>query len=127
MSVNRSVQAAQRRRAGPTNAPEPPRGPATSINSAQMFASQARAGNGPNIPQGRLAAQQASRNYAQPPQMQSQMQSQQMQQSQDNAFSKMTIAQAITLITLRLGKVEQSLIDMECGVTSSHVGVGESS
>lgn len=118
MSVNRSVQAAQRRRAGPSNVPEPPRVPTTSINSAQMFASQARPGSGPNIPQGRLAAQQASRNYAQPP-MQPQMQPQMQQtQTQDSAFSKMTIAQAITLITLRLGKVEQSLIDMECGVTS---------
>jgi hypothetical protein len=119
MSVNRSVQAAQRRRAGPTNVPEPPRGPATSINSAQMFANQARPGSGPNIPQGRLAAQQVSRNYAQPPMQPQQMQAQQMQQGQvqDNGFSKMTIAQAITLITLRLGKVEQSLIDIECGVT----------
>lgn len=117
MSVNRSVQAAQRRRAGPTNVPEPPRAPTTSINSAQMFASQARPGSGPNIPQGRLAAQQVSRNYTQPP-MQPQMQHQMQQnQVQDSAFSKMTIAQAITLITLRLGKVEQSLIDMECGVT----------
>jgi hypothetical protein len=116
MSVNRSVQAAQRRRAGPTNVPEPPRGPSTSINSAQMFASQARAGAGPSIPPGRLAAQQMSQ--SQQARMQQQQQQQQRQQQQQEtqdsqAFSKMTIAQAITLITLRLGKVEQSVMEIE--------------
>ena len=109
MSVNRSVQAAQRRRAGPTGGPEPPRGPSTSINSAQMFANQARPGTGPNIPAGRLAAQQMNQTQTR---MQQQQQQQQQAKSQDG-FSKMTLAQAITLITLRLGKVEQSIMDIE--------------
>lgn len=111
MSVNRSVQAAQRRRAGPTNAPEPPRGPSTSINSAQMFANQARPGAGPSIPAGRLAAQQMSQ--SQQARMQQQQQLQQQQQVQDSGLNKMTVAQAITLITLRLGKVEQTMFDIE--------------
>ena len=115
MSVNRSVQAAQRRRAGPTNTPEPPRGPSTSINSAQMFASQARAGPGPSIPAGRLAAQQMSQSQQARMQQQQQHQQQKQQPETQDAlgFSKMTIAQAITLITLRLGKVEQSIMEIE--------------
>jgi hypothetical protein len=103
MSANRSVQAAQRRRAGP---PEPvqQRGPTTSINSAQMFANQAKPGSGPNIPTGRLAGQHAA--LAQ----QQMMQEQQQQPSQkQEGFPKMTIAQAITLITLRLGRLENNV------------------
>ena len=44
MSSNKSVQAAQRRRAGP---PEPQRsnGPTTSINSAQVFSKQGHSGH----------------------------------------------------------------------------------
>jgi hypothetical protein len=105
MSANRSVQAAQRRRAGPTSEPGiPGRGPQPSINSAQLFSNQARTGQGPNMPIGRLAGQQAEM-----------QQKQQMQQrpSADSlsSVSKMTIAQAITLITLRLGAVETKLIN----------------
>jgi archaellum component FlaC len=106
MSANRSVQAAQRRRAGPTNGEPaiPGRSPQPSINSAQMFANQARPGSGPNMPTGRLAGQQAA--------MQQQQQQQQQIQSQQNKLSsvtKMTIPQAITLITLRLGVLESKL------------------
>lgn len=124
MSANRSVQAAQRRRAGP---PEPQqqysRGPSTSINSAQLFANQARPGNGPNIPNGRLAGQQAA--YSQQQMMQQQQQHQQMHESQEKegvqGISKMTIAQAVTLITLRLGAVESKLIEIEhSGLTNSN-------
>jgi len=102
MSANRSVQAAQRRRAGPTSEPGiPGRGPQPSINSAQLFSNQARTGQGPNIPIGRLAGQQAE------------MQQTQQRPSNDSlsSVSKMTIAQAITLITLRLGAVETKLIN----------------
>lgn len=78
MSANRSVQAAQRRRAGPTNAEPaiPGRGPQPSINSAQMFANQSRTGSGPYIPTGRLAGQQAAM-------QQQQMQQQTYQQNQE--------------------------------------------
>lgn len=112
MSANRSVQAAQRRRAAPTNEPSMPgRGPQPSINSAQMFANQARPGTGPNIPPGRIAGQQAIK-----------QQQQQQNQGQSNdklsSVSKMTISQAITLITLRLGAIESKLMhpSMESGV-----------
>lgn len=113
MSTNRSVQAAQRRRAGP---PEPQqqysRGPTTSINSAQLFANQARPGNGPNIPNGRIAGQQAA--YSQQQMMQQQYQANNTQEKEGiQGISKMTIAQAVTLITLRLGAVETKLIEIE--------------
>ena len=108
MSANRSIQAAQRRRAGPTSEPGiPGRGPQPSINSAQLFSNQARSGQGPNIPVGRLAGQQVE---------QQQKQQQQTQQNQKteglSSMSKITIAQAITLITLRLGAVETKLINL---------------
>lgn len=88
MSINKGVAAAQRRRQiqqPPQQQMQPPpqqRGPQSSINSAQMFASQS----------------------------QGQMQSQQGRSNDDiSGISKMTIPQAITLITLRLGQVETKL------------------
>jgi hypothetical protein len=105
MSVNRSVQAAQRRRAGPSNNEPsiPGRTPQPSINSAQMFANQSKSGSGPNIPVGRLAGQQEAIN---------QKQVQGQANDKLSSVSKMTIAQAITLITLRLGAVESKLLNM---------------
>jgi len=107
MSVNRSVQAAQRRR---TSQPEsvPGRSPQPSINSAQLFANQSRSGQGPNIPSGRLAGQQAA------------LQQQQHQQKPEglSGISKMTVPQAITLITLRLGAVETKIMNIEQNPTS---------
>ena len=109
MSANRSVQAAQRRRAGPANGEPaiPGRGPQPSINSAQMFANQARPGQGPNIPTGRLAGQQAA--------MQQQKMQQQLGKGQPidklSSVSKMTVPQAITLITLRLGALESKMMN----------------
>ena len=112
MSANRSVLAAQRRRAGPPEPAAPGRGPQPSINSSQMFAAgqqQQRMGPGSGQVSGRLAGQQAQ-------QMQkNMMDQQQQQQSQPQAglggINKMTLAQAITLITLRLGKVETQLFN----------------
>ena len=117
MSANRSVQAAQRRRAGPPEPSAPGRGPQPSINSSQMFAAGANQRMGPGSGQvsGRLAGQQAALS-------QKQMMEQKKQQLSNNSsealgsINKMTIAQAITLITLRLGKVETQLIN---GPTSS--------
>lgn len=121
MSVNRSVQAAQRRRAVPqptssSSSNVQTRTPQPSINSAQAFANQVKPGPGPKIPSGRLSAQQLSKN-----------QNQMVEDDQGNSsqniqnISKMTVAQAITLITLRLGKVETSLqqIMME-GISSPY-------
>ena len=94
MSANRSVQAAQRRRAGPADTGVPRKTPQPSINSSQMFAGQTP---------GRL--QQVSS-------QQKQASSQQEQPEKLSNVSKMTIPQAITLITLRLGAVESKLLNM---------------
>lgn len=118
MSANRSVQAAQRRRAGPPEPAAPGRGPQPSINSSQMFAAgqqQQRMGPGSGQVSGRLAGQQAALS-------QKQMMEQQQQQPAPSGLggiNKMTLAQAITLITLRLGKVESQLLN---GAPSSFTG-----
>ena len=119
MSANRSVQAAQRRRAGPTSEPGiPGRGPQPSINSAQMFANQARPGSGPNIPTGRLAGQQAAMQQTAMQQQSYQHSQQEQKNDKLSSVSKMTIAQAITLITLRLGAVESKLLHAPDGIQS---------
>jgi hypothetical protein len=116
MSQNRAVQAAQRRRAGGPEPAAPGRGPQPSINSSQLFSQgqgqgqQGQQGQGQMRPgtNGRLAGQQAQ---LQQQQMQQQMK-QQMSEPRDQGLAsvnRMTLAQAITLITLRLGKVETHL------------------
>ena len=119
MSVNRSVQAAQRRRAGPTNNEPlvPGRTPQPSINSAQMFANQARTGPGPHIPSGRLAGQHEAMQQQQMQQQMGQKQNKDKDKDKLSSVSKMTIPQAITLITLRLGALESKLIQMPEGAT----------
>jgi len=123
MSTSRSVQAAQRRRSGPPEPQAPGRSiPQPSINSAQMFASQARGGPGPNIPPGRLAGQQATLQQQQMQQQQQQQMQQQQQQQSIGNINKMTIPQAITLITLRLGSLESKMIELDNTSTGiSHV------
>ena len=110
MSQNRAVQAAQRRRAGGPEPAAPGRGPQPSINSSQLFSQGQQQGQGQMRPgtNGRLAGQQAQ---LQQQQMQQQMK-QQMSEPRDQGLAsvnRMTLAQAITLITLRLGKVETHL------------------
>ena len=120
MSANRSVQAAQRRRAGGPEPAAPGRGPQPSINSSQMFTGQ------PQHPaNGRLAGQQAS---LQQQHIQQQRQQQMQQQGgADSSVSKISIAQAITLITLRLGKAELQLYELAHHVAEGGVGHGFSS
>jgi len=112
MSANRSVQAAQRRRAGPPEPATPSRGPQPSINSSQMFAAGAQQRMGPGSGQvsGRLAGQQAQQSQKQMMEQMKQHQEQPQSQSGLGGINKMTLAQAITLITLRLGKVETQLL-----------------
>ena len=86
MSANRSVQAAQRRRTGPTES-IPTRGPQPSINSSQMFANQSRPGSSQRMGPGQ----------------------QPQQQNTSGSLGKLSIAQAITLITLRLGSLENKV------------------
>ena len=81
MSSSRAISGAQRRRAG---APEPPqRGPSTSINSSQVFSQQgAKVMNNVNIPNGKIAGQQASLSQAQMMQQQAAMKQQILKQQQ---------------------------------------------
>lgn len=113
MSGNRSIQAAQRRRAGPTSESNSNKSPQTSINSAQIFSNQSRTSSG------RLGGQQENM------QQQSQSQSQGQTNEKLSSVSKMTIPQAITLITLRLGSVESKLMQMNENVSSNNMsGIG---
>lgn len=111
MSANRSVQAAQRRQTKTPDPPPPGRGPQPSISSSQMFAAGANQRMGPGSGQvsGRLAGQQAALSQKQMME-QSQQHQQQSNAAAINGINKMTIPQAITLITLRLGKVETQLL-----------------
>lgn len=118
MSASRSVAAAQRRRAGPAEPQQQVRGPNTSINSSQVF-------NQPNTQQpmrpgttGRIAGQQAA--YAQ-----QQYQQQVPNQNSKTSGSKMSIAQAITLITLRLGRIENKLVELDENQNQNHSFVNE--
>jgi len=116
MSANRAVQAAQRRRAGGPEPVAPGRGPQPSINSSQLFSQgQVQGQQGQMRPgtNGRLAGQQAQ---LQQQQMQQQMKQQMSESQQDQGLAsvnRMTLAQAITLITLRLGKVETLLQEQD--------------
>ena len=127
MSANRSVQAAQRRQTKTADPPMPGRGPQPSINSSQMFAAgqqQQRMGPGSGQVSGRLAGQNAA--LAQKQMMDQQQQQQQQQQMQPQAglggINKMTLPQAITLITLRLGKVETQLYNNLSSGAGSNAG-----
>ena len=118
---SRSLAAARAKRANIENAP-PVSGnrPGTSIGSHAAFVPQ---GYQSQIPQPSSNIR-LPRGYSQP-QQQFQQQQQQQQQQQNNAyqqvkqsqqslpFSKLSISDAIGLITLRLGRVEQWVIETE--------------
>ena len=109
MSANRSVQAAQRRRMGQEmSSSNNARGPQPSINSSQIFNGQQK-----QIPQ-----------YQQQQYQQQQYQQQQYSSghSQDSSTGKMTITQAITLITLRLGALETKMMNSPETNGFEHVG-----
>jgi hypothetical protein len=102
MSSLKSLAAAKSRRSGEQQHISSGNRPITSIASQSAFAGQY---------QGRNPAMQQQYNQN-PRQMQNQNQ---MQEPQSNGlpFSKLTVSDAIGLITLRLGKVEQFLIDVQ--------------
>ena len=118
MSINRSVAAAQRRRAAPTpdTRIQAPPAPATSIASAGNFHQQPMpghlAGQYADVQQKQYLSQQGYQCFSQQQQQQRQQQ-QQQQINMPQQKGKMTIPQAITLITLRLGRVETHLQDLE--------------
>jgi len=129
MSTNKSVLAAQRRRVGQEMAPNPPiRSPQPSINSAQMFNGQGRQMPMPGQRQPAQQPQQQQQQMYQQQQQQQmyqqqhQQQQHQQQQQQESATSKLTVAQAITLITLRLGALESKMMEMPSSDISSELG-----
>jgi hypothetical protein len=100
MSSSRSIAAARNRRAGEAQSAGGSSRPGTSINAQPAFSQQ----------------QQRQR---QPPQQQQQQPRYQQQQQQQQAPApppqnvKLSVSDAIGLITLRLGRVEQILIDQQ--------------
>ena len=109
MSANRSVQAAQRRRAGPPEPQMPGRaGPQPSINSSQMFSGQSQGqGRSQNTPLQRSVAQSSSGQKGEG----------------INSINKMTVTQAIMLITLRLGAIEQKMIANNMNGSSTSISL----
>jgi hypothetical protein len=120
---SRSLAAARARRAGENAPPVSGNRPGTSIGSHAAFAPQQQTApmynhnaQPNNVRAGRPGQQQQM--PPQPPQKQQSPAYQQVQQSQQQEkkalpFTKLSISDAIGLITLRLGRVEQWVIDTE--------------
>ena len=111
--MSASIAAAQRRRAGPPDTGRPGGGPKPSINSAQAF--NQYQGQRPNMPTGKLAGQHAAQQQAMDRQQYAANQKAQSASASHGEpdFSKITVAQAITLITLRLGKLESGFYKLQ--------------
>ena len=107
MSTSRTTAAQRRRNGGPEL-----RGPNTSIQSSPAFSQPPQIRSGTT---GRLAGQQASL-----AQQQQQQQQQQQNANSTSGNSKMSIPQAITLITLRLGRLENQLQNLDGQQTSEN-------
>jgi len=122
MSGQRSVAAAQRRRAGPLENNQNNRGPTPSISSSQAFNNNQQQQVIRPGTSGRLAGQQAAIQQQQFQQNQSQSQSQSQNQNQksNQNLTKMSVAQAITLITLRLGRVENQLQQLDPSISEQN-------
>jgi hypothetical protein len=115
---SRSLATARARRAGENAPPVSGNRPVTSIGSQAAFAQQMPNGVGYNMPPPPNNVRTA-RSMQQPPQQYQQyfdkQQYNQHQQQSSNGlpFSKLSISDAIGLITLRLGRVEQWIIDTD--------------
>ena len=95
MSSSRSIAAARNRRAGdPVQQQQPPSRPGTSIGSSAAFQTQTQ--------YGKKVPAQSQKNEPMPPPPKS-----------NAPFSKISISDAIGLITLRLGKIEQYVIETQ--------------
>ena len=115
---SRSLAAARARRAGENAPPVSGNRPVTSIGSQAAFAQQMPPP--PNNVRTARAMQNPPANVKQPPQQyqqfydKQQSQQHQPQQSQNGLpFTKLSVSDAIGLITLRLGRVEQWIIETE--------------
>jgi hypothetical protein len=107
-SSSRSIAAARSRRAGESQPPVSGGRPGTSIGSHAAFAP-------PQPPSNNVRVAKAP------------IQQQQQQMPQNGLpFSKLSISDAIGLVTLRLGRVEQFVIDFENGELSSNTKSGAS-
>ena len=107
MSSSRSIAAARSRRAGESQPPVSGGRPVTSIASHSAFVQQQM----PPPPNNVRVAKSS---------MQQQQQQQQMPQQGASPFTKLSISDAIGLVTLRLGRVEQFIIDFENGEIEGH-------
>ena len=107
MSSSRSIAAARSRRAGESQPPVSGGRPVTSIASHSAFVQQQM----PPPPSNNVRVAKAP--------MQQQQQ-QQMPQQGASPFTKLSISDAIGLVTLRLGRVEQFIIDFENGEIEGH-------
>ena len=107
MSSSRSIAAARSRRAGESQPPVSGGRPVTSIASHSAFVQQQM----PPPPSNNVRIAKAP--------MQQQQQ-QQMSQQGAPPFTKLSISDAIGLVTLRLGRVEQFIIDFENGEIEGH-------
>ena len=120
---SRSLAAARARRSGENAPPVSGNRPVTSIGSQAAFAQQMPNGVGYNMPPPPNNVRTArsmlpNKQPAQPPsqkyqQYYDQQQQQQHQQTNPLPFSKLSISDAIGLITLRLGRVEQWIIETD--------------
>ena len=107
MSSSRSIAAARSRRAGESQPPVSGGRPVTSIASHSAFVQQQM----PPPPNNVRVAKSS---------MQQQQPQQQMPQQGASPFTKLSISDAIGLVTLRLGRVEQFIIDFENGEIEGH-------
>lgn len=138
---SRSLAAARARRAGENAPPVSGNRPITSIGSQAAFA-QPPPGMGYNMPpppnnvrtarsmqppqQYAQQQQQYAQQYnRQPPQKYQQFYDQQQQQQNGLPFSKLSISDAIGLITLRLGRVEQWVLETEHEQETKSVTTGD--
>jgi hypothetical protein len=117
---SRSLAAARARRAGENAPPVSGNRPGTSIGSHAAFAPQQQTppGYNHNMQPNNVRAGRPGQQQQQLPQKQQSPAYQQVQQSQQQEkkalpFTKLSISDAIGLITLRLGRVEQWVIDTE--------------
>ena len=122
---SRSLAAARARRSGDSTPPVSGNRPVTSIGSQAAFAQQMPPGIGYNMPPPpnnvrtarSIQQQQQQQQYSkQTPQKYQQFYEQQQQQQQPQnglPFQKLSISDAIGLITLRLGRVEQWIIETD--------------
>ena len=109
MSSSRSIAAARSRRAGESQPPVSGGRPGTSIASHSAF-----------VPQQQMPPPPSNNVRVAKPPIQQQVQP----QSNSLPFSKLSISDAIGLVTLRLGRIEQFVIDYENGEVSTNRAVG---